>query len=246
MQEALGFIFDLGIVFSIFGFVWGIMQFILKQLLGSSSKSSEVTTYLLRITKYFFLVSVVASSVWFKFDAEDNLQLENLNKFFLILGVVVMGLYLLGKLQKRSMMAQFSKNPMLSNLITKIDPKVERFLLAGSLLYFVACLWNPEMVTNSVIVWFREVIKSLQEAFLIGWIFYIAAFVFLVSTFMRAVNLVQNLLAGKSPFDGPSMNGMNFGKFGTNVGQEDVETEEDIDDDGFTDYEDVTDQEENT
>ncbi|MEO9532092.1 MAG: hypothetical protein ABJG68_06800 [Crocinitomicaceae bacterium] len=247
MQGALGFIFDLGIVFSIFGFVWGILQFIFKRLLGATSKSSEVTTYVLRITKYFFLVSVVANSIWFKYTKEGALIMKENNMFFLVLGVIVMALYLLGKLQKRSMMAQLGNNPMLGNLFTKIDPKVEHYLLVGSLLYFVACLWQPDMITNGVILWFRDVIRSIQEAFLIGWIFYVAAFVFLVTTIIRFVSLVQNILAGKSPFDGPSMKGMNFGAFGTQFGQRKNDEEDlntvDTDDEGFTDYEDVTDQE---
>jgi hypothetical protein len=134
---------------------------------------------------------------------------------------------------------------MLSSLFTKIDPKIERYLLAGSLLYFIACLWNPEMVTNDLIDWFREVIKSIQEAFLIGWIFYIAALVFLVTTFMRFVSLIQNLLAGKSPLEGPSMKGKNFGAFGSQFGQQQDEVEDKTDDDGYSDYEDVTDKDDN-
>jgi len=249
MRESLGFIFDLGIVFSIFGFIWGILQFVAKQLLGSSSKSSEVTTYILRITKYFLLVSVTAHSMMY-FKIDGNFTLSELNVFYMVLGSVVMGLYLLGKLQKRSMMAQLGNNPMFERLITKVDPKVERYLLAGSLLYFVFCLWNPVMVMNPVVLWFREAILSLQGAFLIGWIFYIAAFIFLINIIMRFVHLIQNLLAGKSPFDGPSVKGMNFGQGGGNpfgggggnpfAQREEPKSETYVDDEGFTDYEDVT------
>ena len=241
MQEALGFIFNLGIVFSIFGFIWGVLQFIFKRLFGAGSKSSEVTTYVLRITKYFFLVSVAASSVWFNYEKHVLVEQEP-NQFYMVLSTIVLALYLIGKLQKRSMMAQLGNNPMLQNLFTKIDPKIERFLLLGSLLYFIACLLQPQMVTNGVIIWFREVIYSIQNAFLIGWIFYIAAFVFLITIFMRAINMIQNILAGKSPFDGPSMKGKAFKGFGTQFGQEEDKNTIDVDDEGFTDYEDVTDQ----
>ncbi|MFT4600968.1 MAG: hypothetical protein ACI857_001145 [Arenicella sp.] len=252
MQESLSFIFNLGIVFSIFGFIWGILQFVLKQLLGNETKSREVSTYILRIVKYFLLVSVTANIMMFELE-DGNLILTDVNVFFMVLGSIVMALYLLGKLQKRSMMAQLSNNPMFERLITKIDPKIERYLLAGSLLYFVFCLWSPQMVMNGVVLWFREAITSLQSAFLIGWIFYIAALVFLVNIIMRFVNLVQNLLAGKSPFDGPSVKGMNFGQKGGNPfgqkegnpfgGSQEQPLENKVDDEGFTEYEDVTDEE---
>jgi len=245
-MRVLEFIFVLGINFSIFGFIWGIFQFIIRNLQNPNQQRGELSTYILRIIKYFLLVSVTANFIVVSDLGayKDDLGVTHIEPFSMIVGSIVMGLYLLGKLQNRTMMSQLGNNPMFSRLIPKIDPKVERYLLAGSLLYFVFCLWYPSMVDNGLINWFTEAIISIKEAFLIGWIFYIIAFFFLISILMRGANVIGNLLSGNSILEGPQVrSNFNFktrnDRFG---GFHNDEYKPDVDEDGFTSYEDVTDE----
>ena len=56
-MELINFIFRLGVVFAIFGFIWGIIQ-IGYNLLRAGSKKSIGEDYLIKTVKYFFLVDV--------------------------------------------------------------------------------------------------------------------------------------------------------------------------------------------
>ncbi len=240
-MEILKFIFVLGINFSIFGFIWGIIMFLIRNFQNPDHQKSESLTYVLRIIKYFLLVSVTANYIVV---FENTQGVQEVSTFNIVLGSIVMGLYLLGKLQNRAMMSQMANNPMFARLIPKIDPKVERFLLAGSLLYFVFCMWYPTMVDNGLINWFTNAIIGIYETPVIGWIFSIIAFFFLINILMRGANVIGNLLNGKSILDTPKPTG-NFNFNGTPFGGSEPEEETYEDDEGFTDYEDVTDEEDN-
>ena len=176
-MDILEFIFVLGINFSIFGFIWGILMILFRMIQGNGQKKESID-YLLRIIKYFLLVSVTANYIT---KSEENSGGEVGGYVHIIVGVIVLGLYLLGKLQNRTMMGQLANNPLFSRMISKIDPKVEKFLLLGSLGYFIIVLLNPWMVDTSIVNWFTESIFNIYDTPLIGWIFSVIAFFFLIN-----------------------------------------------------------------
>ena len=239
-MEVLKFIFVLGINFSIFGFIWGIFMFIIRSLQDPSQQRKESVTYVFRIVKYFMLVSVTANYVTVYQTGKADSPVDTMH---IIVGSLVLGLYLLGKLQNRAAMNQFAQNPMFSRFMPIVDVKMERFLLIGALFYFVACLLYPQMVDNKLFNWFTASIISIYETPVIGWIFSIIAFFFLITILMRAANVLGRLLNGQSITGGGSTVGgsFNYHESGTHFEQHDS----DEDDDGFTDYEDITDEEDN-
>ena len=234
----LKFIFLLGINFSIFGFIWGIFMFLVRTFQPAGSQSNESYTYIFRIIKYFLLVSVTANFV--SFEATGD-ALATPDTAHISVAAAVLGLYLLGKFQNRAVLNQISQNPMLSKFMPKVDPKVEMFLLVGSLVYFVSCLLYPQMVNNGLVNWFRESIYSIYETPVIGWIFQIIAFFFLISIIMRGINVIGRILSGQSIMNTPT----NGGSFTYKSSGTFFEDDKEEDQDGFSDYEDVTDEEEN-
>ncbi|MBD3639342.1 MAG: hypothetical protein HUJ25_18440 [Crocinitomicaceae bacterium] len=233
-MEILQFIFVLGINFSIFGFIWGLIMFVIRAF--QPPGSDESFSYIFRIIKYFLLVSVTANFIVVYEMGSPGRQVDTSN---IIVGSIVLGLYLLGKFQNRALLNQFARNPMFAKFMPKIDPKVEVFLLFGSVAYFVACLLFPAMVNNNLINWFTNAINSIYETPIIGWIFSIIAFFFLISIIMRGINVIGRLLSGQSLMQGPPSGG----SFHFHAGGTGFEDEEQKTDDGFTDYEDVTDDE---
>lgn len=241
-MEILLFIFELGIIYSIFAVVWGIFRLGIN-MLREPGKKNQTVDYVLRITKYFFLVSVTAYYVAFpeKFiNPEEEQVLEfTYENTPMILSVIVLGLYLLGKLQNRAFLKQLEAMPMLKRFSGGVDLKVEKFLLLGSMVYFIACLYYPPMVDNNLMEWFANVEQGLSNAVLIGWIFNAIAFFFLIAILMRAVNVTNRLLKGQSIMNGPSPTG----DFKFKYNKKDVFDEHfksETDEDGFSDYEDVT------
>lgn len=217
-------------------------MFLIKSIQPAGQQNNETFTHIFRIVKYFLLVSVTAN---FIVVYEMGVPGAPVDVMHMVIGSAVLGLYLLGKLQNRAMMNQISQNPMLSKFIPKIDPKVERFLLIGSILYFVACLWYPTMVDNGLTNWFTNAIISIYEAPIIGWIFSVIAFFFLISIIMRGANVIGRILNGQSVTQGPKSGGNFQFNAGANPFQQQQQEEEEVHetDDGFTDYEDVTDDE---
>ena len=237
-MEVLKFIFLLGINFSIFGFIWGLMMIGLR-LLRPRAQQAQAEVYVLRIIKYFLLVSVTANYI-LTYQADGGNQVAQI-----VIGTITLALYLLGKLQNRSMISQVAKNAMFGRFYTPpLDIKVERFLFLGSVIYFVACLLLPWMVDNALIVWFTESVISIYEAAIIGWIFKIIAFFFLITTILRAANVIGKLLNGESLLSGPNVGG--GANFTFNQGANPFEQfrEKQQEDPEWTDYEDVTEQEE--
>lgn len=244
-MEVLKFIFVLGINFSIFGFLWAIIMMIVRSFQNPSQPKKESVTYVLRIVKYFLLVSVTANYIVMYEDTA--LGSVGVSVAHIVIGSAVLGLYLLGKLQNRAMMSQMANNPLLARFISKVDPKMEKFLIIGSIIYFVVCLMNPYMVNNGLINWFTRAIVSIYDTPVIGWIFSIIAFFFLISIIMRGANVIGRLLNGEDITQKPEgKGGFQFNAGGTPFGntQESHKEESHEDENGFTDYEDVTEEEE--
>lgn len=239
-MEVLYFIFGLGIAFSIFGFLWGMIMLLVSFVTRSISERTQVQFYVLRIVKYFFLVSVIANYI-IKYEAgsggDNTVAVSNM-----VVGTIVLALYLLGKLQKRTLLNQFSKNRLVSMLAPPIDPKVERYLLSGSIVYFVFCLQYPVLVDNAVVNWFTESIVNIYDTPIFGWIFALIAFFFLINIIFRGANVIGSLLTGQ-PINSPG--GGIGGRFSANMGGSnpfEQFRQQQQNDEEFVDYEDVTDQ----
>jgi hypothetical protein len=236
-MEILKFIFVLGINFSIFGFIWGLIMLVVRMFQAPGQPRNQSVDYVLRIVKYFMMVSVTANYIVLVEGGESGVGPSSLH---IVVGAIVLTLYLLGKLRNRAILQELGKNPMLARFSTSIDPKVELYLLIGSVSYFVACLLYPQMVDNNLVNWFTESIIGIYETPVIGWIFSVIAFFFLVNILMRAANVIGRILNGQSLFE--TRVKTNFrphnDMFG---GQSQNQSNEN---DGFSDYEDITDEDE--
>lgn len=236
-MNVLRFIFGLGIAFSIFSFIWGFIMLLINSIRGNAGRAKQVQDYALRIIKYFLLVSVTANYI-FKYQAGDD---QTLSWAYMLLGTMVMVFYLMGKLQKRMLFSQLSKHPVLARFTVTIDPLVERYLLIGSVVYFIICLQLPDMVNNGVVNWFTTSIAAIYDAPIIGWIFSVIAFFFLVNILFRGANVIGSLVTGQ-PLNRPSVGG--FGQFQQGSNPFEQFREKQREEEGFVDYEDVTDEEE--
>lgn len=245
-MKIIDFIFGLGIAFSIFGFLWGIIMFLINILRRDFKGNREVQDYGLRIVKYFLLVSATANYIVIRPTVgQATSEVPELNDMTtIILGVLVLGFYLISKLQRRAMLSsQLANSPMFARFNSKIDPKVERFLILGSLIYFALCIQFPDMVNNRVVNWFSESIVNIYNTPVFGWIFAIIAFFFLIRILWDAANVLGALITGQ-PIN-PSKQGGGNGGFGGNSGTNpfDQFREQQQQSEDFVDYEDVTDQE---
>jgi len=186
--EILNIIFRLGVVFAIFGFIWGFFQLIYMLLRGRNTQNIG-EAYLVKAIKYFFLVDVT-----FLFTMDSN----EINVNQLIITCLVLVAYFVGKLQnqqKKMMMFQMVSNGMRQDL-NKFNLKAEIGVIVFAVLFFVGFIFFPEYAKNPISIWFHQNILDIEKAAILGFIFKVIGFFFLVNIIMKMINAFTLLLSG--------------------------------------------------
>ncbi|MDG1429066.1 MAG: hypothetical protein P8P87_09305 [Crocinitomicaceae bacterium] len=227
-MEIFDFIFRLGVVFAIYGFLWGIFDLALR-LLTAGRPRSVAETYILKAVKYFFLVDV---AFLFCFDDKD-LKLIVVNQV-VIAGIVLLT-YFIGKFKKsQNKSALFSLIggrglPQMPNSVFNL--KLEIVLIIASLAIFTLFWFFPSYSTNPISRWFHESILNIEDTPFFGFIFKIIGFFFLISLLVKMMNGITFLL------NGGKVNGANSGQNPFNNNRRDNQQQDN--DDDFVDYEEV-------
>jgi hypothetical protein len=186
--EILNIIFRLGVVFAIFGFLWGFFQLIYMLLRGRNTQNIG-EAYLVKAIKYFFLVDVT-----FLFTMDSN----EINVNQLIITCLVLVAYFVGKLQnqqKKMMMFQMVSNGMRQDF-NKFNLKAEIGVIVFAILFFVGFIFFPEYAKNPLSIWFHQNILDIEKAAILGFIFKVIGFFFLVNIIMKMINAFTLLLSG--------------------------------------------------
>lgn len=192
--------------------------------------------YIIRIAKYVMLVAVTANFVY-----TTHLQTELIESTAWRIGIssAVLGLYLIGKLQNRARFSGFNVvvGRMRQTLTSGFDIKVERFLILGSVVFYIFCIIYPGLVQNGLINWFTNTIMEMYEVFFFGFIFKVIAFFMTMNILFRAYSIIVKLLSGQALFESSTS------KPQTPFNDSYINQDSGVygDKDGFTDYEDVTD-----
>ena len=183
--------FRLGVVFAIFGFIWGILNMLLTLLRGARPKTI-FEEYILKFFQYFFLVNVT-----FLFCVQkENSSILMPNE--LILAGLILILYFTGKLQNRqnrSAIFKMAGNPM-PNLMTIFNLKAEIMVITSAILIFTAFVFFPEYAQNPISNWFYESILDIESTPIFGFIFKVIGFFVLISILFKLLNGFSYLLSG--------------------------------------------------
>jgi len=189
--ELLNFAFNLGVVFAIFGFLWGIIQLGYTLLrIGKTKLNGE--EYLVKTVKYFLLVEVT-----FNFSEKTTLYNSTINQ--LIITALILLTYFIGKLQKQQ------NKKVLFQMVAQGFPKVETpfnlkaeiAVILFSLFIFTGFIFFPQYAKNPLSNWFLVSIENLENAAIFGFVFKLIGFVLLMNMIMEMVNALTILISGK-------------------------------------------------
>jgi hypothetical protein len=185
--------FRLGVVFGVFGFIWGIIRLLISALRMSGGEKSLAEEYSLKLIQYFFLTDVT-----FMFCLQDTNEIQILYAE-LIVSASLLLLYFIGKLQRRqqNMLVLKGFGQTLNSLKPKFDIKAEIGVIIFSLLVFVLFSFKPEFAFNPISKWFYNNILGIEKAPFFGWIFKIVGFFVLLGIINKLVNGIAFLLSGK-------------------------------------------------
>ena len=182
-MDILELSFQLGVFFAIYGFIWFFVDLGFKVLGGGNSRST-IETYFLKTIQYVFLVNVI-----FLFSIDMNSGYISLLNLYPIIGILT--LYFIGKFQKnQNNMMMFSRMGLkMSN--SQFNPKYEALVIVIALFAFIGLMLRPDIANNSVALWFKESILDIESTAIIGFVFKVIGFFFLVGLILKTVNAFQ-------------------------------------------------------
>lgn len=226
-MKLLTLIFSLGVLFAAFNFIWFFIEFFLKSVRGLRP-ATLFETYLVKAIKYFFLANVTFG---FCIDISPIEPSYILDWQRLMAGGVILLTYLLGKFQKQQERLQFFGGFNMPKVNQVYSFPLEISLLVLVTLEYIGFYFFPYLSENLLAKWFEGSIKSLENAFLLGFIFKIIGFFFLIGMFIKLLNTINVVLSGKPLF-------VTMSSFTQGQGQQPTANS----DEQFTDYEEVPDE----
>lgn len=216
-MELLNFIFRLGVVFAIFGFLFGLFELGLA-LLNAGRKKTTLEEYTIKLVKYLFLVDV---TFLFCMDISG----EEISQYNLVVTTLVLLTYFVGKLQnKQQQQAMFNMmgNGMMRSF-SNFNLKAEIGVISMAIALFIFFVFQPELASNPASLWFHESILNIEDTPVFGFIFKIIGFFFLINMIFKMINAFAYLISGKAFIQARS----GFGKMNNKK------------DDGFDDFEEI-------
>lgn len=182
-MEILTLTFQLGVFFAIYGFLWFFVD--MGFMLLNAGKSRGIgETYFFKGIQYIFLVNVI-----FLFSIDMNsggIAIANLYPI-----VVILILYFIGKFQKNQKNVMMLSRMGIGSSSSKFNPKYEISVIVLSLLAFIGFVLRPDIANNQVAFWFKDSILDIESTAIIGWVFKIIGFFFLIGIVLKTINAFQ-------------------------------------------------------
>lgn len=207
-MELFNFIFRLGVVFAIYGFLWGILD-IGFRILTSGRQRTIGEVYILRAVKYLFLADVT-----FLTCLDSDVSKMGYTNKLLIAGMVLLT-YFVGKLQNnqnkiRMFQVFMNARMQMPKQLSSFNLRAEITVIALSLSLFFLLHFAQAYASNPISIWFHDSIVNIEHTPIFGFIFKVIGFFFLLSIIFKMLNGISFLLNGaKPPTDPFQQNNMN-------------------------------------
>ncbi|MBM3454009.1 MAG: hypothetical protein FJX80_02555 [Bacteroidetes bacterium] len=193
-MDLIQLIFQLGVLFAIYSFIWFFIDLGLALLMAGRTRSLP-EIYLIKAVKYLFLVNVT-----FIFALETK---TSVNVVSLLPSATILIVYFLGKFQQKQRQAdilnQFGGNRF--RIGFNFDKRYELVVISLSIALFIMLLLYPSYAENNIALWFRESIIDIEKTIIIGFVFKIIGFFFLLGMLLKMLNAFYYLISGKPLMD---------------------------------------------
>jgi hypothetical protein len=159
-------------------------------LTGGKSRTI-VEVYLLKSIKYLFLVNVT-----FLFCLDINQQVVSLDN--LLPTAIVLLMYFIGKFQQKQKQIKMFGTMGKDLFHEGFNVRAEIILIITSVVVFISLLYFPQYASNTIANWFHESIIDLETTVLIGFVFKIIGFFFLLGMLFKMLNAIMYIISGKA------------------------------------------------
>jgi hypothetical protein len=193
-MDLLNLIFRLGVLFAIYGFLWFFIELGLS-FLRAGRKKTIGENYLIKSVKYLFLVNV---TFLFCLDLNKN----DVSFYNVMPSAIVLVTYFIGKLQQQQQRVQlFGQLNAQIPQTNDFNLKTEIILIVVSIALFIGFLFFPQYASNNIANWFKSSILDIESTVIIGFIFKIIGFFFLLGMIMKMINAINYIISGKPVVD---------------------------------------------
>lgn len=192
-MDLLNLIFRLGVLFAIYGFLWFFIELGLTFLRAGRQKTIG-ENYLIKSVKYLFLVNV---TFLFCLDLNKN----DVSFFNAMPSAIVLLTYFIGKLQQQQRLQFFGQLNTPISGPNDFNLKTEVILIVASIALFIGFLFFPQYASNNIANWFKSSILDIESTVIIGFIFKIIGFLFLLGMIMKMINAINYIISGKPVID---------------------------------------------
>ena len=193
-MDLLNLIFRLGVLFAIYGFLWFFIELGLTFLRAGRQKTIG-ENYLIKSVKYLFLVNV---TFLFCLDLNKN----DVSFYNVMPSAIVLVTYFIGKLQQQQQRVQlFGQINAQIPQTNDFNLKTEIILIVVSIALFIGFLFFPQYASNNIANWFKSSILDIESTVIIGFIFKIIGFFFLLGMIMKMINAINYIISGKPVVD---------------------------------------------
>jgi hypothetical protein len=188
-------IFKIGVLLAIYGFIWFFINLLIS-LATSGRKKTTSEVYFSKGIKSIFLVNVL-----FLYGLDDGQN--EIDLFNMIVSGLILLLYFVGQMQKNEQQAEMMEK--YSNLLrgiganSRFNKKAEILVVSISLFFYVSLFFLPEIAKNPISLWFYDTVTGIERTPLIGFIFKVIGFFFLLRILLKIINGLTFLISGK-PF----------------------------------------------
>ena len=193
-MDLLNLIFRLGVLFAIYGFLWFFIELGLTFLRAGRQKTIG-ENYLIKSVKYLFLVNVT-----FLFCLDLNKNDVSFNN--VMPSAIVLVTYFIGKLQQQQQRVQlFGQLNAQIPQTNDFNLKTEIILIVAAIALFVGFLFFPQYASNNIANWFKSSILDIESTVIIGFVFKVIGFFFLLGMIMKMINAINYIISGKPVVD---------------------------------------------
>ena len=193
-MDLLNLIFRLGVLFAIYGFLWFFIELGLTFLRAGRQKTIG-ENYLIKSVKYLFLVNV---TFLFCLDLNKN----DVSFYNAMPSAIVLVTYFIGKLQQQQQRLQlFGQLNAQIPQTNDFNLKTEIILIVASLALFIGFLFIPQYASNNIANWFKSSILDIESTVIIGFVFKVIGFFFLLGMIMKMINAINYIIYGNPVVD---------------------------------------------
>ena len=164
----------------------------LKLLIGGRKRTlGEI--YLIKTVKYLFLVNV---TFLFCLEQLDETAFK-VNYESLVPSFIILMVYFLGKLQQKEQRIQMMTNFTQGLQEAPFNRQWELALILLSGIAFAGLVFYPQFSENGISRWFQESILDIENTVLIGFVFKVIGFFFLIGMFFKMLNALNYIISGR-------------------------------------------------